>query len=286
MASRVLSAGHRVTAVAGRTSLGRLPAELLVHPNLTVLRGDLSSDFRLPSNIDAIVHAAARSPGPDVAISDLIRDNVLATLRLAAHARHAGARKFIYLSSLSVFGRITGGTVDETTPVLDPCPYGTTKLIGEQLLADQADAFATLAMRLPGIIGPGSIRNWLSTVLEKAKRGEPIPFYNPEAAFNNAVHIEDLVALILRLLDNDWQGFDMVTLGAAGRMKVQDVVAAIVAETGGRSLLRLVDAPQEAFTIASRRAVENYGYHPLAIKDMVLRFVRENCHLAENQRDI
>jgi len=272
--ARLLGGGHRVTAVAGRRSLGRLSDTLLGNPKLTVLQGDLAGDLALPDQLDAVVHAAATSPASGIGTADFVRDNVVATLRLAKHARRAGVKKFIYFSSLSVFGRITTPSVDDLTPITDPDPYGATKLVGEQILADEATHFSTIALRLPGVIGPLSVRNWLSTVLTKAQAGEAIELYNPGARFNNAVYIDDLAAFVITLLGNDWHGFDVLTLGAAGESTIAEIVGAIVAGTGGRSMLRVLDVERPAFIISSRKAIDRYGYRPLSIDDMVARFIR------------
>jgi nucleoside-diphosphate-sugar epimerase len=246
---------------------------LLGHPQLRVLQGDLAGDLVLPDELDAIVHVAATSPAPGIGAADFVRDNALATLRLAQHGRRTGARKFIYFSSLSVFGRITGDCVDESTPITDPDPYGATKLIGEQLLADEAERFSSIALRLPGVIGPQSVRNWLSTVLTKAQAGEAIELYNPGARFNNAVYINDLAEFVATLLGHDWRGFDVLTLGAAGESTIGDIVEAIVAGTGGRSTVRILDVERPAFIISSRKAIDRYGYRPRSIDDMVARFI-------------
>ncbi len=282
---RLLADGYRVTAVAGRRSLGRLPEELLAHPSLTVLRGDLAGDLPLPETVDAVIHAAGRSPGPGVGVADFVRDNVLTMLRLVRYARAGRAAKFIYFSSLSVFGRIGVETVDEATPILDPDAYGATKRLGEQILADEAADLSVLCLRLPGVIGPNSVRNWLSTLLAKACAGEPIEFFNPAARFNNAVHIDDLAGFLGSLLRQDWRGFDMLTLGADGEMTIGEVVSAVVAGTGSRSPVRVLDVARPSFVISSRKAIARYGYRPRSIQDIVERFSREDQHSVRRTRD-
>lgn len=252
---------------------------------MTVLQGDLAGEMVLPHGIDAIVYAAARSPGPGVGAADFVRDNALATLRVARHARQAGAAKLIYFSSLSVFGRIVVDTVDEHTPIIDPDAYGASKWLGEQVLAEEAERFSSICLRLPGVVGPASVRNWLSTVLAKARAGEPIEYYNPDARFNNAVHVDDLAAFVSALLDRDWCGFDVLTLGAGGETTVGEVVKTLVAATGGRSPLRVLDVVRPAFVISSRKAIERYDYRPLAIGEMMARFVRDDQHSARRTRD-
>jgi nucleoside-diphosphate-sugar epimerase len=68
----------------------------------------------------------------------------------------------------------------------------------------------------------------------------------------------------------------MITLGAAGAMKVRDMVTAIAAGLGGHSPLREIPALRPAFTISIARAQRLYDYRPLSMSDMLARFVTEN----------
>lgn len=275
LATALLARGHRITAVTG-SGRGRLPAEAEQLGQLNVIRGDLAGDLVLPDKIDAIVHAAARPPSPAATTDDLMHDNVLATRKLVLHARQSGVRKFVYFSSVSVYGRIESPVVDERTPIRDPDTYGLTKRIGEELLAAEEDSFCSLAMRLPGIVGPDSVRNWLTQVLVAAREGREIPVFNPDAPFNNAVHIADLVHFVLGALDREWKGADTVTLGAAGQIAVRDAVQLLVDAFGGRSFIRYATSSKGSFLISNARACDRYGYDPMKITEMMRRFASEN----------
>ena len=271
----LLRRGHRVTAVVGSTR-GRLSAGAEQLGALSVITGDLSLDITLPDGLDAIVHAAARSPMPGVTIDGLVRDNVLATQRLVLLAKRLGVRKFVYFSSLSIYGRIETPIVDEATPVLDPDAYGQTKRLGEELVVAGSDSLASLAIRLPGVIGRGSVRNWLTNVLVAAREGREIAVFNPDAPFNNAVHVADLCRFACDLMEREWKGFDAVTIGAAGQTTVGEAVRLLVSAFGGRSRVRNEPAPKRSYLISSARACDRYGYHPMEITEMLRRFAAEN----------
>ena len=271
----LLARGWYVTAVVGRSD-ARLHGRSETNDRLTVVRCDLSEAADLPEPLDAIVHTAARSPGPGVQVDDLVRDNVLATRRLVAHAQRAGVRTFINFSSLSVYGRIAGAVVDESTPRVDPDVYGTTKFLGEQLVAAQGASFRSLSLRLPGILGPGAGRNWLTRVLAAARAGETVRIVNPDAPFNNAAHVDDLARLVADALDGAWTGADAVTLGAAEYLTVRDVVGTLVAATGGRSVVKAAPDGSGSFTVSSARAEALYGYRPMGIRAMLALYAAEN----------
>lgn len=275
--SALLAAGHEVVAVASRNGKGRLRLDPAI-PGLRVLFGDLAEDVALPGGMEAVIHTAAVSPGPGVQASgaDFIWNNAEATRRLVLWARDNGVRKIVYFSSMSVFGRINSPVVDESAPRVDPDAYGVSKWLGEEVLREQGDAMASLSLRLPGVVGPGAVRNWLATMAGAAKEGREIEYFHGDADYNNAVHIDDLCRLVTGVLYRDLNGHDVITLGAADAMKVRDMVTAIAVGLGGRSSLREIPAPRPAFTISSARAQKMYDYRPMAMPDLVVRFVAEN----------
>jgi UDP-glucose 4-epimerase len=244
---------------------------------LTLLRGDLADDgFPLPRDIEVVVHAAATSPAPGVTDADMVRDNEVATARLLRHAAAIGVESVIYLSSLSVYGHVEATELDENTEIRNPDAYGVSKRFGEQMLMALAPRLRALAIRLPGVLGPGSVRNWLTGVLAAAQAGRDIPVYNCLAPFNNAAHIEDLAAFINEsIVDVSWSGYAAFPIGAAGSIRVGDAVMTLINGTGGGSRMLDQGARAPCFTISNRAALA-LGYRPRHIADMLQDFVREN----------
>jgi UDP-glucose 4-epimerase len=236
---------------------------------------DLAAAGDLPAGIEGIVHAAATSAWTGVSAETMARDNVEATRRLIALAAKAGTKRFVFCSSMSAFGDIKAGAVDESTPVADPDVYGMTKLIGEAMLGEAAPAISGLALRLPAVIGPGARRNFLAEAVRKMKAGEQVSIFNPDSPFNNAVHCADLGAFIAGVLRRGWQGFDILVLGAGGMTTIRDAVERLRA--GMRSTVPIVVRPagKGAFTLDSARAIGRYGYAPMEIGAMLDRYASE-----------
>lgn len=269
--------GYKVTAAFG-PSATRSMVEPRRRQGMDILVGDLAGGLLLPDPLDAIIHTAARSPAPGTTDEQFVRSNVDASRRLVEHAKRSGVRKFVYLSSLSIYGRVASPVVDEHSPILDPDAYGRTKRQGEELLAAAADCFASIALRLPGVIGKGSARNWLTSVLHAARDGRDITIFNAEAPFNNATHVIELAEFARHLLRAKWEGFDAVTIGAAGQTTVRRAVELLVDAFGGRSRVLSAPAPKASFLISSARACDRYGYVPSEITAMLKRFAEENRH--------
>lgn len=84
--------------------------------------------------------------------SDEIADlKELATVVSAAGA--SGVGRFVYLSSLAVYGRSEDG-ISEDTPLRPTSTYGQRKVQEEEVVLGASDQLATLVLRLTGLFGP------------------------------------------------------------------------------------------------------------------------------------
>jgi nucleoside-diphosphate-sugar epimerase len=176
---------------------------------------------------------------------------------------------------LSLYGEVQDAVVAETTPVLNPGPYGASKLFGEWALREQAPDISSIALRLPGVLGRGASRHWLARITARARRGCDITIFNPASPFNNAVYVDDLAVLIEKLLRQTWTGFDSVTLGADGTLPIGSVAARVI-ETAGHSAQIIIDpTPRQSFTVSSEKAKAVYGYTPMTISAMLNSYLSE-----------
>lgn len=110
------------------------PAQVLRKDVRDVAPGDLDG-------VEAVVHLAAISNDPVGDLNPACTEdlNLHATLRLAELARAAGATRFVFSSSCSLYGAGTGGLLDEDAPFNPVTPYGRTKIEAERGLAALAD---------------------------------------------------------------------------------------------------------------------------------------------------
>lgn len=242
---------------------------------ITAVRADLAAASSLDGPFDAVVHAAATSPAQGVTAEAMVRDNIEVTRNLIISAKKWGCRGFIFLSSISLYGDVTVPVLDETAPIVNPDLYGATKYVCERLLAAEAESLPNLSLQLPGVLGPGAHRNWLSGVAARMRAGKPVQAYNLAGPFNNAVHVEDIAGLIARTLQRNWQGSDAVVLGARGTLPVKNVLERLAAGLGVSSNFVEGPAAKPSFIISSQRAMECWGYQPMEIGSLVDRYASE-----------
>jgi nucleoside-diphosphate-sugar epimerase len=251
---------------------------------IRVVRFDLENAAALPGPFDVVVHAAATSPMPGVTAARMVRDNVNATLALIQAAENWRSRAFVFFSSVSRYGKITAPVLDERTPIIDPDIYGATKYLGECMLAERSDTLPGLALRLPAVLGPGAHRSWLPGVVARLRAAQPIEAYNLNAPFNNATHVKDVASLIINALRSDWRGFDAIVVGASGTLAVREVIETLAREIDVPA--RIIERPptKAPFILSSQRAIERWGYKPMAIGDLLKRYSGEIFETADHPR--
>jgi UDP-glucose 4-epimerase len=275
MVCGLADAGVRVTGTFRHTP----PDDAVTRASFALIQQDLTQLAALPP-CDVLVHTAATSratqpdhPGPS---GDFEQDNVVATERLLDAAEAAGCRRVVLLSSVSVYGQITASEVDETTPLIDPDPYGASKRRAEALLEERSGAMAGLAVRLPAVVGRGADRHWLAGVGRRLLGRQPVHVYHPAAPFNHAIHVSALVEFVRRVLEREWErGGDRVVVGAGGSITVQGAVERLARGLGVEPIIVPAPAAKTPFVLSSRGAIERWGYRPEDIGAVLDRYARD-----------
>lgn len=268
-----LDAGWQVTGVYRK----RNPFERSPHPALSVIRTDLRNCQQLPGSYDCLVHCAADVPAYCANEDELYRSNVEGTQHLLALASTTRVGRIIYLSSMAVYGSITVPLVNEDTLPNSPDIYGRSKAEGERLVAEWAyrTGYPAASIRLPGVIGPGGRNNFLCDALQRIISGQVVRARNPEALFNNLVHINTLAAFVVSLVTNNaLKEYATLTVAATEPLTIRDVLARMYRGVGRKEQIAWEDGGAASFLIAFDRAC-SLGYVPETVADSIDQFVSE-----------
>lgn len=175
----------------------------------TPVAGDLEArqPLSLPS-VDAVVHAAAhfRLAGPR---APYFRTNVEGTAALLKAAEQAGATTFIYVSAAGIVMDDHGSPirgVDERVPTHPDSfsAYLASKSRGEAaVLAANKPGFRTLALRPPGIWGPGDM---FSRELPKAIASGHFAFINRGDYPYATCHVDNVIEAVACALERGTGG--------------------------------------------------------------------------------
>lgn len=187
--------GARVTGV-GR-SLDRV--RRLERVGVELVAADLLRVDRLPDLVagqDVVVHAAA-SFSEDVERAAAL--NVAATGALVRAAAAAGARRFVLVSSVSVYGRPDRRVVDETAPLAvdAEAAYPRTKARSERAVLEAGrEAGVEVSIVRPAcVFGPRSAI-WTVSMWACIREGIPVLVGDGSGPFGG-VFVDDLVDVLL-----------------------------------------------------------------------------------------
>jgi nucleoside-diphosphate-sugar epimerase len=154
-------------------------------PRVTRIAGDICDPSVLGAafagGCDAVVHLATVPGGAAEQNPGLARRvNIGATMALAEAAAQAGKRpRFVFASSIAVFGDPLPASVDDATPLAPKLLYGAHKAMTEQWLATlhRRGEIENLSLRLSGVVarpkGPSGMKSaFMSEVFHALSRGE------------------------------------------------------------------------------------------------------------------
>lgn len=265
--ARALTArGATVVAHLGRRG-GTVPR------GVTVLRGDIAAGASDWPNVDLVFHAAGQDQFSGVSDATLTENNLRSTIAVTQFAQRTGAR-VIFLSAVSAYGSATGTVLTADTASAAPDAYGASKLECERILAEAREVMA-LAIRIPGVVGPGAWTCWIARTLFRLRAEEPVAIYAPDALFNNIVHVADLAVFVEHLGSMSLPNYDTILIGASQPITVREVVQLLKEAVGSSSIVTECQAPKQSFILSSKKAEEFYGYCPESVGSILRRFTQE-----------
>lgn len=271
-----LSTGHRDAVIGAELVVGNLADRALLDQLLS------------QGGFDGVMHFAASSlVGESVADpAKYYRNNVAGTQNLLDAMREHGPQCFIFSSTAAIFGNPVSELIDEEHPKAPINPYGRSKLMVEQMLADYDAAYGLRSSCLryfnaAGADPEGELgerhdpeTHLIPLVLQAASgRRSHISIFGDDydtpdgTCIRDYIHVEDLceahMLALQRLLDGG--ASRAYNLGNGNGFSVAQVIEAARAVTGQpipaeKAPRRPGDPPR--LVAASARAHEELGWTP------------------------
>jgi len=197
LARRLHQEGAHVLALERTPGKGEALKEL----GIEIVPGDITDHPRMSEimeqDVQIVMHIAAWVLGRGSA-KDAEAINVTATRHLAQSAAAAGVERFVYTSSIAVYGLFGDTDVDESMP-LKPFgdPYGDTKIQAEAAIREigQKTGLPYTIIR-PGVTYGPQAYDWTVRMIEWAKAGK-IPLIGGGKGTFYPIYITDLIDLLV-----------------------------------------------------------------------------------------
>jgi nucleoside-diphosphate-sugar epimerase len=199
--------------------------------------------------------------------------NVQATQRLLDVVRTVGLKRFIYVSTSSVYGRFGSG--DETLPTRPISPYGATKLAGEHLCGAYADAFGLplVVLRYFSVYGPRQRPDMgYHRFIRAALTGQPVVVYGDGQQVRGNTFVADCVAATIAAVDAI--PGEVYNVGGGETASVWDILRKIEQLTGTAIGVREEPARpgDQRYTFADTTKLRRHlGWQPCTTLDLGLR---------------
>lgn len=180
----------RVLARDPRAAAARFPSARVFHGDLKAAHA-ISTDF--VDKVDVLYHCAAEIYDE----REVTETNVAGTRALARLA--AGrVRRWVQVSSVSVYGAVRAGVVTETSPIRPDSAYGRTKAESEAAVWAEAatGGFEATVVRPSNIFGPRMSSGSLFKIFAMIERGL-FCFVGPPGATMNYIHVDNVASALV-----------------------------------------------------------------------------------------
>ena len=266
-----------------------LPAD----PRLKVVEGDVRDTAKYAQAVqgcDAVIHMACISNDPSFELDPQLSRSINYDCfePLVAASKSAGVRRFIYVSSSSVYGVSDAPEVTEEHPLVPLTDYNKYKGLCEPiLLRYQSPEFTTVIVRPATVCGYSPRMRFDLTVNiltnHAVNRGVITVFGGAQKRPN--IHIEDVTDLYVKMLEypDELVAGDVFNAGYENHTVAQlaQLAKAVVeAESPGREPIRIDTTStndNRSYHVSSRKIAEKLGYRPNhsiedAVRDLCCAF--------------
>lgn len=240
LARRLVADGH-VAVVVDNLSTGRRDNLL---PGVEFVEGDIGDPgtiAQLPDlAFDAVCHLAAQSSGAVSMERPLydIQTNAVSTVLLVRWCQQRNIQRFLYASSMAVYGNPAAVPVAEDAPLLPVSYYGVSKLASEHVLRVAASGgLAATALRMFNVYGPGqnlaNLRQGMASIyLAYLLNGQEVPVTGSLDRFRDFVYIDDVIGVWINVLGRPATPSLVYNIGSGVATTVQHLLQNLIEACG------------------------------------------------------
>jgi UDP-glucose 4-epimerase len=160
--------------------------------------------------------------------------NAASTLLLSRWCLEKKIPRFLYASSMAIYGNVETLPVTECTPCFPRSYYGISKLASEHLLRlASVEGLAVTAFRMFSVYGPGQNlgnlkQGMVSIYLAYLLRGVEVPVTGSLERFRDFIYIDDVVDIWLRALELPTTPATTYNIGSGRPTTVRNLLSALI----------------------------------------------------------
>jgi UDP-glucose 4-epimerase len=183
-------------------------------------------------SFEAIYHIAGQSSG-EISFDDPVYDlqtNTQSTLLLLKLALKTGCKKFVYASTMSVYGDQPDEPIGEEIKPMPKSFYGVGKIASEHYLRIyQEYGINSVALRLFNVYGPGQNmlnlrQGMVSIFLAQAIKDKNILVKGSKDRFRDFVYIDDVVEAFVKSEENCKENFKVINIATQKKTTIEQLI--------------------------------------------------------------
>lgn len=263
MALAARAAGHAVRVLGGeRTEAEKQNSKLIESHDVEVVLGSVTEAAEVAvamKNIDVVLHLAAAQHEANVSDQLFHEVNVTGTHTMLKSAIDTGVKRFIYGSTIGVYGALEGVINEESTLHPDNI-YGRTKLEAERLVMRHVDRIPVTAIRIGETYGPGDRR---LLKLFKAIDKEVFFMIGSGDNLHHPIYVDDLVRGFFLAVESEYACGEVFLLAGPRALSTAEMTR-IIADDLGKPIRkgRLPLLPLLWLAFFSEMTLKPFGIQP------------------------
>lgn len=241
----------------------------LIKANLT--------EINLTEHYDLVIHCASKTPVNANNDKITYNDNINSLKEIL---KKVNFDKFIFMSSISVYGNHSGIKINEKTKLNSNDYYGKSKIKCEKLLEKFSNKKKKniLVLRLPAAVGIKSHSNFISNLMVAYKKNKAnlVTINNKEDLFNNTIHSEEIYDFIKKMINKKTIFFyNVFVLGAKNPISIKNLISIYENFYRKKISLKYTVSKKNNNIIDFSKALK-FGFKPVKTSDTILKMLKDN----------
>jgi nucleoside-diphosphate-sugar epimerase len=276
----LLKKGHTITALSRnqgdvKSTLQETNLKNIEMINCDILQKDsLQENFKNMGTVDCIFHLAGQTFKKDLNSPETyFQSNFTSTLNMLECCRNFGIKKFVFSSSIAVYGLGVNQfiprylPVDENHPIRPYDFYDSSKYHAEELCKFYSDRFDihSVILRYSRVYGPTMGKGLVVQAIKKALSNEPIEVMGDITT--DFVFINDVVRANIASLEKRLPNLEVFNIGSGEEKSLHWVCSTIIDMCHSSSNIIFQQEPKSKFSFDVSKACKMLDLKPTATKE-------------------
>lgn len=284
LCNELLRKGFKVTALSRNQQKSQLRVENQKNfqpINCDILQENSLHDvFKNIENVDCVFHLAGQTYRKDFTNPQIyFHNNFIGTLNVLEICRNFNIKKFVFSSSMAVYGLSVNQFTPEYLPVDEKHPlkpydfYDVSKFHAEELCNFYQERYGiqSTALRYSRVYGPTMAKGLIFQAIKKALSNEPIEVLGDIST--DFVHVNDVIKANLFSIEKNFSKMEIFNIGSGEEKSLHWICSTIIEICNSSSKIIFHQDPKSKFSLDISKAGNMLDYKPTKTKEGLIECI-------------